>query len=224
MRKPGSAEMCMSAAYAAILNHLTVRSNPDPPRSSRGGNGTKLEPKAAPQDLELQPTAEDVRLWGESFDNVMATACGRKWFRDFLRCEYSEENILFWLACEDLKKETNPEIVEEKARIIYEDYISILSPKEVSLDSRVREMVNRNMVEPSRHTFDEAQLQIFTLMHRDSYPRFVNSQQYRNLVDKYLKNTAKLQSTNNSAGASTQQQQTQSSSSSNSQQRAGSTG
>ena len=103
--------------------------------------------------------------------------------------------------------------------------ISILVFLQVSLDSRVREMVNRNMVEPSRHTFDEAQLQIFTLMHRDSYPRFVNSQQYRTLVDKYLKNTAKPPATNNSAGASTQQpQRTQSSSSSNSQNRAGSTG
>lgn len=57
---------------------------------------------------------------------------GRKVFRDFLRCEYSEENIMFWLACEDLKKETSPEAIEEKARIIYEDYISILSPKEVN--------------------------------------------------------------------------------------------
>jgi Regulator of G protein signaling domain len=56
---------------------------------------------------------------------------GRKIFRDFLRCEYSEENILFWLACEELKQETNPEAIEEKARYIYEDYISILSPKEV---------------------------------------------------------------------------------------------
>lgn len=42
----------------------------------------------------------------------------------------------------------------------------------VSLDSRVREIVNRNMVEPTPHTFDEAQLQIYTLMHRDSYPRY----------------------------------------------------
>ena len=52
-------------------------------------------------------------------------------FRDFLKCEYSEENILFWLAVEDLKKESNPDVIEEKARLIYEDYISILSPKEV---------------------------------------------------------------------------------------------
>lgn len=52
----------------------------------------------------------------------------------------------------------------------------------MSLDSRVREIVNRNMIEPTPHTFDEAQLQIYTLMHRDSYPRFVNSSLFKNLA------------------------------------------
>jgi len=36
------------------------------------------------------------------------------------------------MAVEELKKESNPDVIEEKARFIYEDYISILSPKEVS--------------------------------------------------------------------------------------------
>ncbi|XP_075215066.1 regulator of G protein signaling double hit [Lycorma delicatula] len=133
-------------------------------------------------DGEPPPSLEEIRCWGKSFDKLMRSSAGRKVFRDFLRCEYSEENILFWLACEELKKETNPDVVEEKARFIYEDYISILSPKEVSLDSRVREIVNRNMVAPTPHTFDEAQLQIYTLMHRDSYPRFVNSSIYKQLA------------------------------------------
>ncbi|XP_018301230.1 regulator of G-protein signaling 19 isoform X4 [Mycetomoellerius zeteki] len=125
---------------------------------------------------------EEVRAWGSSFDKLMRSGAGRKLFREFLVSEYSEENIAFWLACEQLKRENNPETIEEKARYIYEDYISILSPKEVSLDSRVREIVNRNMVEPTPHTFDEAQLQIYTLMHRDSYPRFVNSEIYRRVA------------------------------------------
>lgn len=63
--------------------------------------------------------------------NIMCVAAGRRIFREFLRCEYSEENILFWEACEDLKKETNSNVIEERARFIYEDFISILSPKEV---------------------------------------------------------------------------------------------
>lgn len=39
--------------------------------------------------------------------------------------------MLFWLACEELKTECNKHTIDEKARTIYEDYISILSPKEV---------------------------------------------------------------------------------------------
>ncbi|KAF0288483.1 Regulator of G-protein signaling 20 [Amphibalanus amphitrite] len=128
------------------------------------------------------PTLEDIRMWGESFEKLMGCSAGRKVFKEFLRCEYSEENILFYLACEELKKEKDAALVEEKARLIYEDYISILSPKEVSLDSRVREVINVKMRSPNSRTFDEAQMQIYTLMHRDSYPRFVNSSVYKKLA------------------------------------------
>jgi len=62
---------------------------------------------------------------------VVCRAAGRRYFREFLRSEFSEENMLFWLACEDLKKEDDEQRVEEKARIIYEDYISLISPTEV---------------------------------------------------------------------------------------------
>lgn len=103
-------------------------------------------------------------------------------FQDFLRCEYSEENILFWSACEELKKERDSKNVAAKARDIYEDYISILSSKEVSLDSRVRDVINNNIKKPTSNIFDEAQLQIYTLMHRDSYPRFINSPMYKKLA------------------------------------------
>lgn len=41
------------------------------------------------------------------------------------------------MACEELKKEANKNIIEEKARIIYEDYVSILSPKEVCTHRKV---------------------------------------------------------------------------------------
>uniref|UniRef100_A0A3Q0R5G2 Regulator of G protein signaling 20 n=1 Tax=Amphilophus citrinellus TaxID=61819 RepID=A0A3Q0R5G2_AMPCI len=130
-----------------------------------------------------KPTLEEVRSWGQSFDKLMCCPAGRNSFRQFLRTEFSEENMLFWLACEEFRKENNKSVIEEKARVIYEDYISILSPKEVSLDSRVREAINRNMLEPTLHTFDDAQLQIYTLMQRDSYPRYMNSPAYKNLLN-----------------------------------------
>ncbi|KAM9296524.1 regulator of G-protein signaling 19 [Gastrophryne carolinensis] len=129
-----------------------------------------------------KPSSDEVHSWSHSFEKLMRNPAGRNVFREFLRTEYSEENMLFWLACEELKKDHSKAGIEERARTIYEDYISILSPKEVSLDSRVREVINRRMQEPSPHTFDDAQLQIYTLMHRDSYPRFLNSAIYKSLL------------------------------------------
>uniref|UniRef100_A0A4W3IFE4 RGS domain-containing protein n=1 Tax=Callorhinchus milii TaxID=7868 RepID=A0A4W3IFE4_CALMI len=100
-------------------------------RIRRASYDTKLE---TIQNCEAsgKPTTEEVHAWGHSFDKLMKTPAGRNVFREFLRTEYSEENMLFWLACEDLKNEVIKKVIEEKVRMIYEDYISILSPKEVS--------------------------------------------------------------------------------------------
>uniref|UniRef100_A0A915P8N6 RGS domain-containing protein n=1 Tax=Meloidogyne floridensis TaxID=298350 RepID=A0A915P8N6_9BILA len=136
-------------------------------------------------EFDDKTTFEEVAAWGVNFDRLMKNKHGQKYFAEFLKSEYSDENILFWQACEELKREKNTEKIEEKARIIYEDFISILSPKEVSLDSRVREIINQNMVHPSSHTFDEAQNQIYTLMQRDSYPRFIASALYKRLLSSY---------------------------------------
>ncbi|KAM5135557.1 regulator of G-protein signaling 19 isoform 2-T2 [Mantella aurantiaca] len=155
--------------------------NEDRNRLRRLSRDTKLE-AVSHCEVCSKPSSEEVHSWSHSFEKLMKNPAGRNVFREFLRTEYSEENMLFWLACEELKKDNSRHGVEEKARTIYEDYISILSPKEVSLDSRVREVINRRMQEPNPHTFDDAQLQIYTLMHRDSYPRFLNSLIYKSLL------------------------------------------
>ncbi|XP_012510084.1 PREDICTED: regulator of G-protein signaling 19 [Propithecus coquereli] len=150
-------------------------------RAWQASRESKLQPLPS-CEVCATPSPEEVQSWAQSFDKLMRSPAGRSVFRAFLRTEYSEENMLFWLACEELKAEANQHVVDEKARLIYEDYVSILSPKEVSLDSRVREGINKRMQEPSAHTFDDAQLQIYTLMHRDSYPRFLSSPTYRALL------------------------------------------
>ncbi|XP_009985325.1 PREDICTED: regulator of G-protein signaling 19-like, partial [Tauraco erythrolophus] len=92
--------------------------NEDRERAWRASRETKLE------------TIPNCEAWAQSFDKLMKSPAGRNVFREFLRTEYSEENMLFWLACEELKTECNKHTIDEKARMIYEDYISILSPKE----------------------------------------------------------------------------------------------
>eukprot|EP00066_Takifugu_rubripes_P028152 XP_011617418.1 PREDICTED: regulator of G-protein signaling 19 isoform X1 [Takifugu rubripes] len=150
-------------------------------RRKRISQGTKMD-TIPNYEVCTKPSTEEIRMWSQSFERLMRNPAGRNLFREFLRTEYSEENMLFWLACEDLKKELNNSIVEEKARFIYENYISVLSPKEVSLDAQVREVINKKMQDPTVQAFEDAQLQIYTLMHRDSYPRFLSSNIYKSLA------------------------------------------
>lgn len=142
-----------------------------------------VHPSSSISEDDEPPSRQELLRWSQSFDQLMKSRNGRKLFCEFLRSEFSEENLLFWLACEDLREEQNSERVKEKARQIYEDYVSVLSPKEVSLDCRARDIIGKNMTNPTNHAFDEAQLQIYTLMQRDSYPRFINSKTFCGLLE-----------------------------------------
>lgn len=53
-------------------------------------------------------------------------------FRTFLKSEFSEENVEFWLACEDFKKTESREKIATKAKMIYSEFIVADAPKEVS--------------------------------------------------------------------------------------------
>ena len=55
---------------------------------------------------------------------------------------------------------------------------------QVSLDSHTKEVIIQNMKEPSKSIFNEAQEQIYHLMRRDSFPRFINSNMFRNEFEK----------------------------------------
>ncbi|KAL3308952.1 Regulator of G-protein signaling 20 [Cichlidogyrus casuarinus] len=180
---PRTRTCCFCWCCCCSCSCMQVRPNLDENKRNSPSNDMQNKINDPFSKEEHLPTYEELRKWGESFDALMLSGYGQKIFKEFLRSEYSDENIMFWLACEDLKQTTNADDVEEKAHNIYEDFISMLSPKEVSLDSRVREIIDANMMEPSPHTFDEAQLQIYTLMHRDSYPRFLNSRIYKDLLN-----------------------------------------
>ena len=78
-----------------------------------------------------RPSPEEAKKWATSFESVLKHKFGVQLFQDFLRSQYGEENLNFWLAVEEYKK-ADDNIRAEKARVIYEDYVSTLSPTEVS--------------------------------------------------------------------------------------------
>lgn len=54
-------------------------------------------------------------------------------FATFLKSEFSEENIEFWMACEDYKKMASQENLAAKANDIYDKYVAVNSPREVCI-------------------------------------------------------------------------------------------
>jgi len=51
-------------------------------------------------------------------------------FRAFLSREYSEENIEFWIACEEYRKARSSKF-HHKARKIFDNFLDLQAPKEV---------------------------------------------------------------------------------------------
>ncbi|XP_075435588.1 regulator of G-protein signaling 3 isoform X7 [Ascaphus truei] len=131
----------------------------------------------------IKPSPEDALKWGESFEKLLIHKYGLAAFRAFLRTEFSEENLEFWLACEDYKKIKSHSKMVSKAKKIFSEYIAIQSCKEVNLDSYTREHTKGNLQNINCNCFDLAQKRIYGLMERDSYPRFLRFELYLDLIN-----------------------------------------
>ncbi|XP_058863240.1 regulator of G-protein signaling 8-like isoform X2 [Acipenser ruthenus] len=128
------------------------------------------------------PTSLEALEWSRSLEVLLSHHYGVAAFRSFLRSEFSEENIEFWLACQDYRGTKPATNVIPKARKIFSDYIGIQAPKEINLDSETREAIMHSLAQPTRSCFDAAQTRVYSLMEKDSYPRFLKSKIYLDLV------------------------------------------
>ncbi|KAH0618284.1 hypothetical protein JD844_017334, partial [Phrynosoma platyrhinos] len=103
-------------------------------------------------------------------------------FHGFLKTEFSEENLEFWLACEEFKRTRSKAKLAAKANKIFEDF-GVVLPLQVNLDHETREATRRNITVATSDSFEEAQAKTHTLMEKDSYPRFLKSAYYRDLTE-----------------------------------------
>lgn len=135
---------------------------------------------------KIEPTKEEVESWSipnNGFENMMASSQGREIFLKFLKKEFSSENLCFWTACENLRKTKDEKLFKEQCEEMFTTYLDDSSPQEVSLDFKVKEKVMEQRGQPAETIFDEAQSKIYTLMHRDSFPRFLTSSFYKCLLN-----------------------------------------
>ena len=97
---------------------------------------------------------------------------GVKLFHKHLEGEHSTENLNFYLDCEKLKGFHGKSFVKRVVEM-YEQYFMDESPMELNLDIKVKLEVANNIIrKPTRKCFDTPKEQVFTLMQRDSFPRF----------------------------------------------------
>ncbi|XP_074241493.1 regulator of G-protein signaling 7 isoform X3 [Saimiri boliviensis] len=87
----------------------------------------------------------------------------------------------FWLAVEDLKKRPIKE-VPSRVQEIWQEFLAPGAPSAINLDSKSYDKTTQNVKEPGRYTFEDAQEHIYKLMKSDSYPRFIRSSAYQELL------------------------------------------
>lgn len=70
-------------------------------------------------------------VWPVS-SSLPSTPDGVAAFHAFLKTEFSEENLEFWLACEEFKKIRSAAKLASRAQRIFDEFIRSEAPKEVS--------------------------------------------------------------------------------------------
>ncbi|XP_073751607.1 regulator of G-protein signaling 6 isoform X3 [Callorhinus ursinus] len=134
-------------------------------------------------DIEMskEPSQQRVKRWGFSFDEVLKDQVGRDQFRRFLESEFSSENLRFWLAVQDLKKQPLQDVAK-RVEEIWQEFLAPGAPSAINLDSHSYEITSQNVKDGGRYTFEDAQEHIYKLMKSDSYARFLRSNAYQDLL------------------------------------------
>uniref|UniRef100_A0A8C2W8Q1 Regulator of G-protein signaling 14 n=1 Tax=Chinchilla lanigera TaxID=34839 RepID=A0A8C2W8Q1_CHILA len=146
------------------------------------GRGSSLSIHSLPSGPSSPfPTDEQpVASWALSFERLLQDPLGLAYFTEFLKKEFSAENVTFWKACERFQQipASDTEQLAQEARNIYQEFLSsqALSPVNIDRQAWLGEEV---LAQPRPDMFRAQQLQIFNLMKFDSYARFVKSPLYR---------------------------------------------
>ncbi|XP_050819509.1 regulator of G-protein signaling 8 isoform X5 [Gopherus flavomarginatus] len=151
-------------------------------RQSLSDHTIGKDPQAVRTGQRQRLSTEEATRWADSFDRLLSHKYGVAAFRAFLKTEFSEENLEFWLACEEFKKTRSTTKLASKAHRIFEEFIDVQAPREVNIDFQTREVTRNNVQEPSLSCFDQAQGKVHSLMEKDSYPRFLRSKIYTDLL------------------------------------------
>uniref|UniRef100_A0A8D3CBV2 Regulator of G protein signaling 11 n=1 Tax=Scophthalmus maximus TaxID=52904 RepID=A0A8D3CBV2_SCOMX len=131
------------------------------------------------------PSRLRVERWSFSFMELLNDAMGRREFMTYLEKEFSAENLCFWQACEDIRHGENSRIVE-KVEEVYKNFLAPGAARWVNIDSKTMDKTLKGIQHPHRFVMDDAQMHIYFLMKKDSFPRYLKSDLYKNMLAKAI--------------------------------------
>ncbi|GMT16998.1 hypothetical protein PFISCL1PPCAC_8295, partial [Pristionchus fissidentatus] len=154
-------------------------------RSADGGSSMPAPSPSPTTRYGLSPNE-----WTFAFDHVITDADGRAQFTKFLQSEYSEENILFWWAVEELRAIAGdrPEF-ERTVQEMFDTFIAADSPLAINIDHDTRtDIIERVQTKTSdtypENIYDRAQTHVYRLMEKDCFSRFVHTPAYKEVAKK----------------------------------------
>ena len=165
-----------------ISTHDTIEEKPHLRRQRRltfsYGELKDIEEKA--RERTLTATSPRAAHSVVEFQNCLMDESRRELFRTFLRKEFSEENILFWIMVEQFRKLTKRNEQLEMVKEIYDTFLAPEAIQEINTPASVKNplvkaitkiFLDSNAPIPT-HLFEECQMHVFEIMRRDSFFRF----------------------------------------------------
>uniref|UniRef100_A0A8D2KQP4 Regulator of G protein signaling 11 n=1 Tax=Varanus komodoensis TaxID=61221 RepID=A0A8D2KQP4_VARKO len=109
------------------------------------------------------PTKLRVERWSFGFSELISDPLGRVQLLEFLKKEFSAENLSFWEACEELRYGEQGRI-SEIVESIYQQFLAPGATRWVNIDSKTMERTLEGIKTPHRYVMDDAQMHIYMLM------------------------------------------------------------
>ncbi|EDV27882.1 uncharacterized protein TRIADDRAFT_52866 [Trichoplax adhaerens] len=124
-----------------------------------------------------------VLLWAVSLADLLRDDIGVTNFIEFASNEHSEENINFWLDCENLIHHTPMALVPSVVHDIYGRYLTPSSPQQINIDASYIRNIDKSLYDPNKWILIDIQKKIYYLMERNSYRRFIESEEYQSILE-----------------------------------------
>lgn len=135
--------------------------------------------------------------WARNLHSLLEDSDGVELFRRYLMQEGQPhaDTLDFWFACEGLKKQQDPDKINQLVKVIHRRYIL---KAELAIPGDLRKEVNRHIKEDkdllAGDVFDGVQAEVENLINETTYPNFLKS-------DMYLQHVQAMQNGEMSSGS-----------------------